>query len=329
MKRFLLVLGAMALLASLAAAQNPLPLETNVNTIKLWEGGVLEFKLDAGAANGGRYYYMFGGMSGSSPGFPLPGGSVTVPVNWDLFTTLLVNISFPGFLGMLDNAGTKTVPITIMPMTGGMGFTATFAYALAGPPWDFASNAVTVDFIAGPPPEYKHDDGSSEKNYGLSLGGQICWMHAFKTVGASEDIASVSSAFGCPANPGMGPFNGATATFLIWEDPNDDGDPKDAVCLDAALAVVQNVDTDQFTEAEFYNPVTVKGVFFVGCVVDYKPGQMPVPLDFGAPAYNGEAWLGGDATFFDYKGLQNNDIPPFELSTSGIKAYFLLRAMPD
>jgi hypothetical protein len=245
-----------------------------------------------------------------------------------MFTTMLINLSLPGFLGILDGSGRKTVSLTIMPMTASTGITATFAFALAGPPWDFASNPVTVSFMATPPPEYKHDDGSSEKNFGLAPGGQICWMHAFETAGAKDEISAVSSAFGCPANPGKGPANGDTAVFAVWEDPNDDGDPADAVCLTAAKAVIQNVDTDLFTEAVLYQPVTVEGVFFVGCIVDYKPGQMPAPLDFNAPSYMGEAWVGGDDTFFDYKSLKNNDIPPFELSTVGIKAYFLLRATP-
>jgi C1A family cysteine protease len=111
---------------------------------------VIDMSLDAGAANAGRPYLLLGTLSGTSPGFPLPGGQV-LPINWDLFTDLILAVMhtpvFQNFLGNLDGMGTATATLdTLGPINPAIiGATAHFAYTL-GSPFDFTSNPIPVTF---------------------------------------------------------------------------------------------------------------------------------------------------------------------------------------
>ena len=80
-----------------ATRGDPLPLTCDVTEISESTGGTANFSLNGGAANGGRNYILLGGITGTVPGTPLPGGLVTLPLNMDLFTNIvigLINTSF-------------------------------------------------------------------------------------------------------------------------------------------------------------------------------------------------------------------------------------------
>lgn len=113
------------------------------------ENESVSLSLDAGAGNGGRNYIILGSLSGTSPGIALPGGTTVLPVNWDLFTGIMLSLIntpfFQNFSGTLNVDGTGTavfnVPaLSLLPITGQKFY---FAYAL-DKPWDFASNPVIL-----------------------------------------------------------------------------------------------------------------------------------------------------------------------------------------
>jgi hypothetical protein len=89
-------------------------------------------------------------MTGTAPGYPLPGGKV-MPLNWDLFTDLvLLFLNTPvcqNFLGNLDGSGRGTAALnTFGPVDpAAAGLELHFAYVL-GNPFDFASNPIPVTF---------------------------------------------------------------------------------------------------------------------------------------------------------------------------------------
>jgi len=114
------------------------------------KGGVVNFDLEAGKANAARLYLILGSISGTTPGIPLPGGNVVLPVNWDLFTNVVLdNLSTPlfvKFLGMLDADGkakAKFDTISALPSIL-LGYHFYFAYGLNSP-WDFVSNPVAIE----------------------------------------------------------------------------------------------------------------------------------------------------------------------------------------
>ena len=79
------------------------------------------------------------------------GGQATLPVNWDLFTSLVLSLMntppFQNFMAMLDGNGRASAVFnTYGPVAGMAGFTISFAYALNGP-WDYASNGANIEIV--------------------------------------------------------------------------------------------------------------------------------------------------------------------------------------
>lgn len=113
-------------------------------------GGVVDLHLHAQVKNAGRNYIVLGGVSGTSPGVPLPGGHVTLPLNWDLFTNIVINLintpNFWNFMGSLDGDGRAMAQLNLGPVPGAAGVTLYFAAAL-NKPWDFTSNPVAVNLV--------------------------------------------------------------------------------------------------------------------------------------------------------------------------------------
>ncbi len=121
-------------------------------SIETSSGGEILFNLDAGQQHANRFYLILGSLSGTIPGFVLPGGKV-LPVNWDSFTELLFGYlgspALDGFFGFLDSDGAATATLkTFGPLDPALiGETAHFAFLLSHPPaFDFVSNPMHVDF---------------------------------------------------------------------------------------------------------------------------------------------------------------------------------------
>jgi hypothetical protein len=130
------------------------PLVPNTRVLHESSGGEVAFDLKPGAAHQGRNYLLLSSMSGTSPGFPLPGGEA-LPLNWDGFTDLemlLLNTPyFDGFLGTLDPHGEGLAVLNTQgPLPpGSTGAALYFAFALSAAPlqgW-YASNAVDVRLV--------------------------------------------------------------------------------------------------------------------------------------------------------------------------------------
>jgi hypothetical protein len=114
-------------------------------------GGTVNFFLDAGATNAGRNYLLLGSVSGTEPGYPLPGGLETLPMNWDGVTgaiLLLLNTSLCfDFLGTLDGSGQAVAQLNLPALpAGSAGATLCFAFCLNGP-FDYASNSALIEIV--------------------------------------------------------------------------------------------------------------------------------------------------------------------------------------
>jgi hypothetical protein len=134
------------------AKANLFPLEGDMVTLSEANGGTINFYLDAGVANANRNYLILGTMSGTSPGYGLPGGIVTLPINYDFFTDivlLLLNTAlFSDFLGVLDGSGTADAVLAAPPLpAGSAGITMHYAYC-CNSPFDYVSNPFEI--VIGP-----------------------------------------------------------------------------------------------------------------------------------------------------------------------------------
>ena len=126
------------------------PLVATGQTISAGTGGSVTFYLEGGPHNMNRNYLLLGGVTGTTPGTPLPGGFATLPINWDVFSSLSVlyaNTSiFQNFFGTLDKEGKASAQFNLGALPGFGGTILHFAYAL-NMPFDYASNAVAVDIL--------------------------------------------------------------------------------------------------------------------------------------------------------------------------------------
>lgn len=111
----------------------------------LWGGtaGTQHFLLRAGAANANRLYVLLGTLSGTSPGTLID--QTIVPVNWDVYTSLILFEpflpNFGGFWGVLDADGNAEATLSVPGPAAQtlQGFEMNHAFAVYGPVVDYAS----------------------------------------------------------------------------------------------------------------------------------------------------------------------------------------------
>jgi hypothetical protein len=173
------------------------------------------------------------------------------------------------------------------------------------------------------------DDGSTETTAGYAPSGGIVWMQRFGTPGEVSTVHSISTAFGSLLNPGFSVPNGTAAKIAIWDDPDDDGDPSNALLLAQKDIVVSAVDTDELVANRLDLPISVGGYYFIGVGVANGLNQYPAPFDIHACAAAGRAWVFGDASGApNYANPAANDTPPSPVEVAfGLSGAWLLR--PD
>ncbi|MEW6747351.1 MAG: M20/M25/M40 family metallo-hydrolase [Planctomycetota bacterium] len=138
--------------AALVELAGPLTLSAAAATLSAQAGGSIDLTLSAGPMHSGRDYLIFGSVSGTSPGIPLPGGPV-LPINWDMFTQIVMRLAntpnFDNFRGTLDSGGRATATF-VVPAGVLVGYenilSFYFAYSLLQP-LDFASTPVQIDVV--------------------------------------------------------------------------------------------------------------------------------------------------------------------------------------
>ena len=178
-----------------------------------------------------------------------------------------------------------------------------------GPPYEGVegTQAVSID-------EYIYDGGASTTSFGLTFAqqGSQAWIHHFERQPGNELLCVVSTTFGTPVFPGAsGITPGQAFQVHVWSDPNEDGDPSDAVLLVSAASTVDgaSIDTDVFQTLSI-GPVALPPSFFIGAAT---LGQFPAPLD--QTIDNGDAWI--DSNGFEYD--PNLVVGAFNIDDAGVE----------
>lgn len=130
------------------------PFSADIDTISLAAGGTANFTLDAGSAFGDMTYWLFGSVTGNSPGLDL-GGGVLLPLNYDAYflrTVQKPNQSpLSSSLGTLDAGGEASASFSLPPgadpSLAGIEFSHAFAALDAQLVAAFASNAMPTRLI--------------------------------------------------------------------------------------------------------------------------------------------------------------------------------------
>ena len=170
------------------------------------------------------------------------------------------------------------------------------------------------------------DDGSSEDALGFTAGGELAWIQRFGGVG-STNVSSIQVSWGTPAFPGGGPGNGSAVKVLLYDDPNDDGDPTDAVLIQQVNTVIANYDTDTFNTIPV-TPVSLNGIFFAGASQIHAAGQFVAPMDTTSSTCETRSYLFGDNAggAVNYAAPATNVIPPQSFASNGFACNLMVRA---
>ncbi|MEM0941528.1 MAG: choice-of-anchor D domain-containing protein [Bacteroidota bacterium] len=167
---------------------------------------------------------------------------------------------------------------------------------------------------------YIIDDGSSESNIGLNSVNELMWLNAFQVVGGANVITSISSAVASGSDE-------TPARFILYEDPDDDGDPSNAVFLTESSGILTNPGEDVFTTVSI-DPTPVEGVFFVAVLINEDPSinSFPMPQDSGSPSLQSSWAISDSDAGFDVFDLSNNSLPPLLIDDADLPGNWLLRA---
>jgi hypothetical protein len=128
---------------------------------------------------------------------------------------------------------------------------------------------------------YRWDNGLVGAAFRRGGGGDLCWIHAHTAIPGLERITEIHAAWG---NNSIG----LTARVFVWEDPNDDGNPNDAVLVAQETVTITNTGT--FNVIPLSNPPKVTGVFFIGAAavtVESLPYKYPILVDTTASPPSG------------------------------------------
>jgi len=131
----------------------PPTLKTDIWQVSAVAGGTVTFSIASGEGNDYRTYLLLGSVTGIDPGTPLPGGLTILPLNWDVFTNLVLSFLnspvFVDFLGTLDHLGNATARLEIPEqLTGIPAYPFAMYYACCcTSPFDFVSNPNRVEIV--------------------------------------------------------------------------------------------------------------------------------------------------------------------------------------
>jgi hypothetical protein len=134
---------------------------------------------------------------------------------------------------------------------------------------------------------YQYDDGTFENEGGNSFVGlqSMVSVHHFNVINFVNSITQIQIAW-----PSLGLSAGDPAKVAIWSDPNNDGNPNDAVLLLAVNTTIQTPGDNSLTPISI-TPTTVGNSFFVGMVVEKNSaGPLSGRMMDLSPPISGQAW---------------------------------------
>jgi len=165
---------------------------------------------------------------------------------------------------------------------------------------------------------YLIDDGTQDNSIGITGDADIMWLNYFTAIAGCELINTVYVMWGEMSD-------GGPCRIILYEDPDDDGNPDDAVYLTETLTMVQNANTNIFTTVNII-PTTVSGGFFVAALCqNVALGNYPAPLDELLSQTNSWA-VANYPGLFDTYNLINNPLPPYLIDLLGFPGNWCLRA---
>lgn len=146
-------------------------------------------------------------------------------------------------------------------------------FAMVAACW--ASGARASDAVL----QYALDDGTGNFTIGPSqFDANMTWLNTFQAEPGFDWITEVSVSFGDIAD-NDGNSGSDMVTVAVLEDPNNDGDPSDAVLLGTGTGVWTDQASNVFLPFVLDAPVQVEGTFFVAVMMDVLERANPARMD--------------------------------------------------
>jgi hypothetical protein len=165
---------------------------------------------------------------------------------------------------------------------------------------------------------YEWDDGTSEDAVSFGLPhrdtASAAWFNQFNVVTGGEQISAIQIAWGTRGNrTSARRLNGLPVTIGIWNDPDNDGRPNDAVLIASVDGTIQNANTDRFVTYTFDPPVVIGPAgtsFFIGDVTPAVSNDVNYIEALDETTARGHSWAASmsDGSQVDYNQLGNNDV---------------------
>ncbi len=135
--------------------------------------------------------------------------------------------------------------------------------------------------------DYRLDDGVKDSAWGAAGGSgdiSFAWLNEFTVESGLETITALRVAFGGDSS-NNNVANGTPVTFYLWADPNQDGNPSDAIVITSFSDVVANTGSNVLNTYPLPAPQTlnVGDIFFAGAIINGL-ANIPYPNDVRAGA---------------------------------------------
>lgn len=130
--------------------------------------------------------------------------------------------------------------------------------------------------------EYGLDDGSGNVNIGPAFEADVLWGNYFFVEDDQMLITDVRVALGS-IDPGL------EIELFVFDDPDDDGDPLNALPLTSVTSTTGAPDDDDEFISYPVTPVEVVGGFFIAARMNLDSGLRPARLDWDTVV--GRSWL--------------------------------------
>lgn len=168
---------------------------------------------------------------------------------------------------------------------------------------------------------YALDDGQPNSGIACSLAADYCWLQAYTTAGDEDAIVKVRVMF----QPGSIPA-GTRIAICVWDDPNDDGNPVDAVLAARTNSIVPAVRELRWTDYELPEAGAVRGGFFLGAYLTTDGCAAAVGLLDTDATVQGRAWYAVTAPGqFEPQVMVRNNPCRIETLGSGVRGVHMLR----
>jgi hypothetical protein len=141
------------------------------------------------------------------------------------------------------------------------------------------------------PFEYRLDDGTGNFTIGPSqFDANMTWLNTFQAQAGRERITRVSVSFGNIFDNNGVPGSDAV-TVAVLNDPNNDGNPADAVLLATGTGTWTAQASNTFLHFDLDSDAVVEGTFFVAVMMDVLQRANPARMDPQGQGSGAFSWL--------------------------------------